>query len=272
MFIRVTAFLLCLFSFPVVRAQTSNQSCADQLHDTALNQTSPGQAGTQHAISARRLAIPADAWRHYQRAVTAATKNQVELAESESDKALLLAPGFAEVHLLRAMQLVNSGHPAEALPFLATARSLAPDLPWLSIVSAGVHNQLRGFDEALRELDSIPGHEAASWQGLYEKARAEIGLHDLSAALRYSQLAVAAAPAGCTDARLLYANVLQFSGRPNEVITELEHYLSEDRLRTHRTQVQAALEKLRASLQIDLSAKAEAGAPSDVGHALLSLN
>ena len=280
MLTRFAAALLCplLFAAHSARSQVQIHACTDQPRAAIHNQITAGQPSAQHSVSVRLLAIPEKAWQHYQKAAAATARNQPELAAAEAAKALALAPAFAEIYLLRALEAVDAGHPAEALPHFATARTLAPDLPWLRIAAAGALNQLHRFDQAITELTSIPGSEATSWQALYERARAEAGLGNLPVALQFSQLAVVAAPVGCTPARLLHANVLNLAGRHDDVIAELETYLSEDRLHTRQTEVQAALERLRLAFQITPSSeevrieKAQTSTPHGLDHSLLTNN
>ena len=261
-----TAALVGLLSLTAAHAQShSPQACVDQLHQTDAHQTG-------HAISARILAIPPKAWQHYSKAVAAAAGNHPELAEQEAARALALAPAFAEVYLLRALAAANNHRPADALPLLATARALAPDLAWIRIATAGALNQLGRFDQALTELASTPGADAASWQAHYERARAEAGLGNLSAALHTSQLAIATAPVGCTEARLLHANILELAGRHRDVVAELETFLAEDRLMAHHTEIQATLDRLRSTLETESLEQARASATSSLDHSLLAMN
>ena len=207
----------------------------------------PSRQGGAHTVSARLLTISPEAWNHYRRASAAFAANRAELAEAEAAKALALAPRFAEVDFLRALAALAAGRSADTLTLLTAARTLAPDLPWLGIGAAGALNNLHRYEAALTELATIPGPEATGWEAAYERARAEVSLADIPAALFWSERAVTLAPPGCTDARLVHANALRLASRAPEAITELETFLAEDRRGIPRPNVLAALAKARAS-------------------------
>lgn len=243
--IRIAATLVCLVLPVTALAQAQAQSQAQ-----ARTQTSPQSCAVQsrprHSVSAADLHIPAKAWQHFERARTASENNQPDVFDREFAQALAADPSFAELYLLRAALELRRGQYDAALRTIETARALEPSLPWASIVVAGALTQLGHYDQALAELDRARGDEAGSWQDKFERARAELGRRHPEAALHWSQLAVTAAPAGCTDARLVLANAYQLSGQTPQAIAQLETYLAEDRQHTRRPQVQAALERTRA--------------------------
>ena len=247
----LVAALLCLL--PVVARAQANPCTEALLRPTVA-----------HTVSARQLTIPPAAWNHFHRAAAAFKTGHAVLAEAEASKALAIAPRFAEVDLLRAVAALAGGRNAETLSYLAQARALAPDLPWLGIGAAGALNNLRRYDAALTELATIPGAEANGWEATYERARAEVGRTDLPAALEWSARAVALAPRGCTDARLVHANALHLAGRIADSIAELESFLAEDRRGVPRPNVRAALEKARAASMptLDSAVSAPTTAPT----------
>ncbi len=232
----VTLFALTLAFTQVARAQT----CTEQ-------KESPTQT-----VSAADLRIPRHAWKHFENARSASQRNQPAVFERETALALAAAPQFAEIYLLRAAHEVQAGHYEAAFANVSTARQIQPNLPWSGVLVAGALNQLHRYDEAAAELDRGRGDELGSWQEKFERARAEIGRRNTVAALHWSELAVAAAPVGCTDARLVRANALQLAGRSPDALRELETFLVEDRRQgqgTSHADVQAALDRTRLSAQ-----------------------
>ena len=215
------------------------QSCAE-----VLRAASRGQAS--RTISVQELLIPARAREHLEKARLAGEAHQPEIFARETERALALAPRFGEVYLLRAIQQLRLGQNEAALENVAASRRSRPDLPWSHVVGAGALTQLRRYDEAVAELLQAQGAEAESWQASFERARAEVGRGDADAALRWSELAVAAAPVGCTDALLVRANAFRIAGRVSEAIHQMELYLKLDRRGENRAQVLAALAKDRA--------------------------
>ncbi len=236
--LRAAALLLCFTSLALT---ARSQSCTEQLRQASSHVSS-------RTVSATALQIPLKAWQHFEKARIAGETNQPELFERESAKALAAAPNFAEVYLLKAVRDVRDRHYTTALATLATARTLQPNLPWSSIVAASALTALERYSDAVAELDRARGEEAESWQASFERARAEVGRRDSTAALLWSTRALTAAPAGCTDARLLRANALQLAGRRPEAITELETFLDQDRQGTNHTAVLTALAHIRQSV------------------------
>lgn len=229
---RLAALLLCA---PLA---AYSQTCSDALRQAA-RQENP-------TVSARNLAIPEKAWKHFDKARIALDQNRADVVDAEVAKAIAIVPNFGDAWLLRAVAQLNLGNNPGALDLVATAQSIQPGLHWASIVNASALNSLRRFAEASTELEKVNGPEAHSWQASYEHARAETGLLHPGAALRWSELAVAAAPAGCTAARLVRANALHLVGRTAEIVAELQAYLVEDRLKTRTADVVAAIERVRA--------------------------
>jgi tetratricopeptide (TPR) repeat protein len=230
--------LLCLCLSAATCAHA--QSCADALRHAS------GSQFTQ-SVSAQNLQIPAKAWQHLEKARAASESNQPEVFARETERALAIAPQFAEIYLLRAAQLLRLGQNEAALANVAAARRIEPDLPWSHVVEAGALTQLRRYDEAVAELVRARGEEAASWQAKFERARAETERHDSDAALHWSELAVEAAPVGCTDALLVRANAFNVAGRTLEAIQQLQLYLELDRRGANHPQVLAALESASAT-------------------------
>ena len=169
-------------------------------------------------------------------------KNQPELFERETAEALAVAPGFAQIYLLRAQRDLSLGHPELALDALVRARQIDADVPWSGVILAGTLNTLNRYREAAAELDRVPHQESEGWEAKYERARAETGLGNVEEALRWSELAVAVAPVGCTDARLLRANALNLAGQHLEAFGEWKMYLALDRRGKHRAEVLKAIE------------------------------
>jgi hypothetical protein len=63
--------------------------------------------GALPTVSVATLQVPAKAWTHFERARDAMQANRTEEFERETAKALEVAPNFAAVYLLRAIQEVS---------------------------------------------------------------------------------------------------------------------------------------------------------------------
>ena len=236
MLMRIPAalFLFCL-SFSILPA-AHGQSCMD-----LLRQASAHQSG--HTVSVGLLRVSPKARQHFEKARLASERNQMDVFEREAAQALAAEPKYGEVYLLRAAVQLRSGRPEVALETVVGARAMQTDLPWSGVLMASIFNYQHRYREAMGELDRARGEEADSWQAKYERARAETGLRNPEDAIHWSELAVAAAPVGCTDVRLVRANAFQMAGRQREALVELEAFLALDRRGVHRPEVLAAIEQ-----------------------------
>ncbi len=243
--VRPVALTLCLAAFSLsTETRTAAQGCQDQLHQAAVLRA-------KTAVSADQLRIPVKAWEHLEKARVAATAGRLDLFERETALSLAAAPRFTEVYVLRAMVQVHAHQFETAIDTIAAARRIHAEVAWSGVVLASAFTGLHRYREAVAEMDQLKGVEAASWQWMFERTRAELGLGHLDSALRWSELTLAAAPAVCTDTHLLRGNVLQGAGRHQEAIAQFETYLALtlDAPGTRRTQVQQAIETTRAGLR-----------------------
>ena len=202
-----------------------------------------GIGGIGSTVSVASLRIPEKAWQHFSKATSLIHRNRLAEADLETQKAIAIAPDFAAAHLLRANVQVREHSFLAATASVAEARRTSPDLQWSGVVLAGALNGLRRYQEARAALEALTGDEARSWQASYERARSAIGLHDTSEALRWSEAALAGAPADFTDALVVRANSLTLACRWSEAASQLVTYLQTEGSSLRRTEVLTALER-----------------------------
>jgi len=200
-------------------------------------------------VTVASLRIPQAAWKHFDKAKSADEHNRPEEFQRETAKALEIAPQFAEIHLLRAKQLAREKKFAEEADEVVSARSSDPGVMWAGVMLAGAYNGLRRYNDARLVLDAERGIEADSWQAMYERARAEIGLRHAEAALRWSGMVLRSAPGEFADARLVRANALMLSERWSEAKIQMEMYLESNSSQEHRVQVLAMRDVLTAKIE-----------------------
>lgn len=198
------------------------QGCTDQA--TRVN-FGMGSA----VVSVQELRTPVKAWQHLEQARKALARNDGTGVLHESTSALAVAPHLAQAHLLQAIWFLRNGQNDDARAAAGRAQALNAQLPWSGVILAGALVELHQDAEALSVLDRVQTGEARSWQAYYERARAAIALGRVDDALRWSDLAVSAAPAGCTQTRLVRANALTVAGHRAEAVTQMQCYLAEDR-------------------------------------------
>ncbi len=200
---------------------------------------------TMAVVSVATLSVPGKAWKHFEKARTAARAARRAECLQEIDKALEIAPQFAEAYLLRADRAVVDRQFEAAIEDVLTAQRLEPTIAWSQVVLASAYNGLERFNDASLLLSNLQGKEADSWQAKYEMARAQVGRRDVEAALHWSEIALAAAPLDFADAHILRANALQIAHRWQEATAEMEAYLASRGPQTHRAEVLAAIEHTR---------------------------
>jgi tetratricopeptide (TPR) repeat protein len=204
-----------------------------------------GRGGVGSTVSVTSLRIPEKAWRHFEKARSLNERNRPAEADVESQKAIAIAPDFAAAHLLLASVQVQEHSFLAALANVAEARRIEPDPQWSGVLLASAYNGLRRYAEAEAALDALHGDEARSWQSSYERARAAIGLGDVSGALRWSETALAGAPANFADAMVVRANSLVIAGRWSDAASQLEAYVQARGQAARRPEVLAAIEEDR---------------------------
>lgn len=220
------------------------QSCQESLHQDAVKQTNS-------IVSAADLRIPRKAWQHFEKARAVGEAGRADVFEREAGLALAAAPAFTQVYLLRAARQLDARQFNAAVDTIAAARRIRPEIPvpWSGIVLASALAELHRYNEAAAEMDRVRGPEADSWQAKFERAREAIARRDVAGALHWSDLALAASPAGCVDAHLLRANAFQIAGQSAEAIAHMEAYLASNQPLPQRAEVLRVLEQTRAILR-----------------------
>ena len=208
-----------------------------------------GDAGLGPTVSIASLRVPDKAWQHLAKAKALAEHNRPLEAETESRKALALAPNFTSAYLMCASAQVQEHHFELAIESVEGARRIEPDAMWARVLLASAYNGLKVYDKSLAVFSGMRGPEAETWQASYEHARAAIGLGDVSAAMHWSGVALATAPESYSDVHLLRANALTLAHHWSEAAEQMELYLKRRGATMHRAEVMAALEKTRLQVQ-----------------------
>ena len=193
------------------------------------------------AVSAKSLRVPAKAWQHFEKARRAAEQGKEADFERESAKGFADAPEFAEMYLLRAAHEVAARQYAEAVASVEAAQRVEPGVVWADVLLAGAYNGMGRYADAAAVFTRMHGNERQSWQALHEMARAQVGLQHADGALHWSELALAAAPAGCSNTQLVRANALLVAGRLNEAAEQMRAWLAEGHAGALREAVTASL-------------------------------
>jgi tetratricopeptide (TPR) repeat protein len=207
--------------------------------------------GALPTVSVASLRIPEKAWTHFDRAQEAMQANRTEEYERETAKALAIAPGFAEVYLLRAIHEVKEHRFEAAIEDVAQAQREEPGVGWAGVILAGAYNGAQRWADAALILERLQGAEADTWQARFERTRAALGRGDVAGALHWSEQAVSMAPASCPEVHLLRAHALSMARRWPAAIAEMEAYLAMDPPQARRKEVLALLESTRSLAEED---------------------
>jgi tetratricopeptide (TPR) repeat protein len=202
-------------------------------------------SGMSATVSVATLRIPEKAWAHFAKAKAAAEHHRLAESDRETDKALAIAPDFAQAYLLRASLEVQAHKFEAAIADAKEARRVEPDMMLSGIVLAGAYNGLQRYEEARLVLKGLHGLEAATWQAAYEGARAATGLNDIESGLRLSAAALKSAPANFPDVHLVRTNALLRAQRWSEAQEQMELYLQSKEPLERRPQVLAALQNVK---------------------------
>ena len=196
-------------------------------------------------VSVGSLAAPAKAHDHLEKARRAIARGHEDEYERELMASLAAYPRYAEAYLLRAShELVLNRYPT-AIDAALTAQRLEPSIRWATIIHAIACNQLRLFDEASSLLDRLAPAEKETWQAIFEKTRAAIGIGDVEEALQWSERALRAVPEEKSDETLLLrGDALLMAHRWAEAVTQFQAYLRSPRPQPKRAEVLAMLQRI----------------------------
>jgi tetratricopeptide (TPR) repeat protein len=208
-------------------------------------------SGIGATVSVATLRIPEKAWKHFAKAKAAAERNRLAESDREAQKAIEIAPDFAEAYLLRAQVEILAHSFEAAIESLKEARRVEPDVQWAGVLLAGAYNGLHRYEDARSVLGGLHGCEAQTWQAAYEGARAAIGLNDVGTALLLSALALETAPEGFPDVQLVRTNAFLRARRWLEAQGQMELYLQSKGAQEHRADVLVELAIVKQRIRED---------------------
>jgi hypothetical protein len=212
-----------------------------ELTPTAFTADQFSQKGPS-ARHARRQSLLAQ--QHYQSARAAALAHHTEVYERECAQALAVIPASAEIFLLRATQEIAAAHYDAALWNIAYAQLLQPRIAFSETLLASVFNGMRRYEDAFLVLRDLPAPEAESWQAIYERARAEVGMGNRHGSELWSQRVLTAAPPTFAETHLVRGEALALSARWEDARSELNLYLQSGADQRQRSNALADLARL----------------------------
>lgn len=196
----------------------------DVQHTLRLNATTNSPEAT---VSVATLKVPEKARKEYERGQSALDKQELEKAWTHAEKALAIAPNYAEALTLRAILKLSQDKAEEGMADLQGAIDANPNYAMSYLVMGAAHNRASKFQEAVRVLNRGLALQPTAWQGFFELAKASLGQGDYDAALKYVDRAVGL-NAKYPPIQLVRAHALLGLRQYNEAVSSLELYLTRE--------------------------------------------
>jgi len=192
----------------------------------ALDHTASSQQATSTSLTQQHSALKHA--RHDHALQPSDLPEILDIYDREAIHALAAQPGLAQAYLTCASEDIRNGDYESAIRKVVNARVLDPAIPNASTIVAEALNGLRRYEDAYLLLRALRGPEALSWQAIYERARAEVGIGNLRGADLWSLRAVATAPSSFPRAHLVRGEALMIAERWQEARAELDLYIRSD--------------------------------------------
>src|SRR5215472_12691524 len=174
------------------RVQTNSWNSSVAIHMAANDVPQDGIQG--ESVSVAQLKIPGKARDEYRKAHAAMEKEKLDDASRHLEKALTIAPDYADALTLRAVLELNHQNSQAAKADLDKAIKADPNLAVAYLVMGSALNMESKFDDALRSLQRGESLAPNSWQAHFEMAKAYIGKEEYQQALGHLQRAESMAP------------------------------------------------------------------------------
>lgn len=214
----------------------------DVQHDLRINVPVDSPEAT---VSVATLKVPDKARKEYERGQSALEKQELEKASTHAEKALAIAPKYAEALTLRALVKLSQGKAEEGMVDLEAAIEANPDYGMAYLVMGAAHNRASRFQEATRTLTRGLALQPTAWQGYFELAKASMGQGDYNAALKYVDRA-AGMNTKYPPIHLVRAHALLGLRQYNEAVSSLELYLTREPSGPNSASARRALSQAKA--------------------------
>jgi tetratricopeptide (TPR) repeat protein len=214
--------------------------------DLRFSKPATPTAGGAQSVSIAEMKIPEKARSHYHKAEAAMRKQKFEEVAAELDKALTIAPNYANALTLHAVLHLDANHTEQALDDLQKAINSDPNYAMAYIVCGAVYNSAQQYDNAVRSLERGIALDPTSWQGYFELAKAQLAKQNYEASLRNVNRAYELAPKDYSPIHLVRAHVYLGMKDYGQAMTELESYLEHAPKDPVTDQARKTLDQVRA--------------------------
>ena len=203
-------------------------------------------AGNATSVSVAEMKIPDKARSYFHKAEQALQKARFEDAAREVQRALEIAPKYANALTLRAILRLDQQQTAAALDDLDSAMKADPNYALAYVVSGSAYNLQQRFELATRVLERGVALNPAAWQAYFELAKAQLGTREYQTALRNVNHAMLIGPKDYSPMHLVCAHAFLGLKQYDQAIPELEAFLEHSPKDASSDQARHTLEQARA--------------------------
>lgn len=199
-----------------------------------------------NSVSVAQLKIPDKARDELRKAQSAMQKEKTDDAAKHLEKALSIAPNYADALTMRAVLALDQNKVDAAVTDLESAIKADPNLAMAYLVMGSALNRQSKFDDAIRTLQRGETLAPDSWQAHFELGKAYIGKEDYRNALTHLQRAQGLATSSYPLIYLLQAHALLATKQYPDAMTALEAYLQKEPQGPNSDQARKMLEETKA--------------------------
>ncbi|HLH08782.1 MAG TPA: tetratricopeptide repeat protein [Terriglobales bacterium] len=206
---------------------------------------------SQHAgsptVSVTNLKVPSKARRAFDAAKQYFYNNKFKQAASELERALAIAPQFADALSLRAVLHLANGNPKMAMQDANESVEIDPKNYFGYTVLGAAYNASGQFLLAANSLQEAVRIDPTFWQSHFEMAKSLYGQRKFASALAEVDAAAQGAPKGFAQIHLVRGAILMDLHRSGEAAGELQEFLKLDPKSPEVARVQQTLAAMSQS-------------------------
>ena len=213
-----------------------------------LNVQRPDKTDTAATVSVSELKIPEKARGEWAKGQHALFKNRLQDARKHADRALAIAPQYAQALTLRGILKLGENDTQGGIADLQQAIHNDPNYAMGYIALGAGLNAQRNFEDAERTLQRGMSLDPNAWQGWFELTKTEIALGKFNDALKHITRAQELNK-DYPSIHLLMAHALLGNHQYSRAVEEFEVFLSEDPNSPHAKNARAGLSEARSYMQ-----------------------
>jgi Tfp pilus assembly protein PilF len=184
--------------------------------------------GQGNTVSVASLSVPEKAKRAFESAQKAVSKNKLEEAAAQLDRALTIAPQYPQALSLRAVVHLAKGDSKAAQDDAHRAVDIDPSNSLAYTILGASYNATGQFLQAVDSLQRAVKIDPNFWQSHYEMAKSFYAQGKSASALQEIEAAKRNAPKEFAQIHLISGVILIKLHRTAEAATELQQFLKQD--------------------------------------------